>query len=70
MQLLIRIFLGLQLNPDIEQDIRISKFNFSSQKQFLIDEAILEKRLLYNSSIWIESPIVQVITDLSACYDQ
>lgn len=50
-QLLMRIFLGIRLNYDIEKDIRISKFNFSSRMQFSINKAILKKRLLYDSSI-------------------
>lgn len=69
-QLLMRIFLEIRLNYDIEKDIKISKFNFSSQMQFSINKAILKKRLLYDSSIQTKLPTVQVVTDLSACYDR
>ena len=51
MQLLMRIFLGTRVNKDIKKDTRISKFNFGSRKQFSINKASLEKRLLYDSRI-------------------
>ena len=50
LQLLMQIFLGLRMKGVIEQDPRILKFNFRLQKYYSIEEAILEKRMIYESS--------------------
>ena len=67
--LIIRVFLGLRNTNKIESSKRISKFNFGSRKNYLIDEAILKKRLIYDTSIWTEEPTVYLITDLSTYYN-
>ena len=36
----------------------------------MIDEIILEKRLLYDSSIRTNKPYIYVMTDLEACYNR
>ena len=50
LQLLMRIFLGSRIEGFIEKDNRISKFNFGLRKFFSIEEAILEKRMIYENS--------------------
>ena len=50
LQLLMRIFVGNRTSGLIKDDPSISKFNFRSRKLYSIDEAILEKRLIYKSS--------------------
>ena len=54
----------------IEQDSYIYKFNYGSQKGYSIEEIILEKRLLYDLSMWHRSQNVHAITDLESCYDR
>ena len=49
-QLLMRIFLGIRIENFIKKDSRISKFNFRLQKFFLIEEVILEKRIICANS--------------------
>ena len=50
LQLLMWIFIGLRNKKDMENDNRFSKYNYGLQKAYSIDEAILERRLLYNIS--------------------
>ena len=50
LQLLIRIFISTRIESLIEKDLHISKFSFGSRKLYFIDKAILEKRLVYDSS--------------------
>ena len=51
LQLVMRIFLGLRNKGAIENDHWFSKFNFELRAGYSIDKAILEKRLLCNSSM-------------------
>ena len=43
--------------------------NYGSRLKYSINNAILEKRLLYNQAKIIMEPTVHNITDLEACYD-
>jgi len=43
LQLLMRIFLGIIIEDNFENDRRILKHNYGSRKGFSIDSAILEK---------------------------
>ena len=70
LQLLMRIFLKGKNVESIEKDIRISKYNFGLWKNYIIEEAILEKRLIYDCSIFNRKPTVYVITNLKVCYDK
>ena len=70
LQFVIRIFLGLRNEGAIENDDWFSKFNFRSRARYSIDEAIIEKRLLCNSSIWNKEETVYIIADLLAYYDK
>ena len=45
------------------------KFNYRSQKNYIIDKVILEKRLIYDCSIFNYELTIHVITDLEACYN-
>jgi len=44
------IFLGTRIEGMIEQDSRISKFNFRLRKFYSIKETILEKRMINENS--------------------
>ena len=70
LQLIMRIFLGLRYNKRLEEDTRVSKFNFRSRKGYSINKVILEKSLIYNTSMWTRKPTVHVVTNLQACYDR
>ena len=70
LQLLIHIFVSIRVEELIEQDSRISKFNYRSRKYYSIDKALLEKRLLYESSKWAQKESIHIVTNLSACYDR
>ena len=65
-----RIFLESRNQGRIENDIWIWKCNFRSWKNYTIDEVILEKRLLYDCSIFNRKPTIHVITNLEAYYDR
>ena len=65
-QLLIRIFLKVRNKGQIERDYRLSKFNFGSRPSYAIDEVLLEKRLLFNSTIRNQKQTINTITDLEA----
>ena len=51
LQLIMRIFLELSCEEMLDKDIRVSKFNFRLQKDFSIDNTVLEKWLIYGISM-------------------
>ena len=53
----------------IERDLRISKANCSSCKKYLIEMAILEKRLVFDCSMINMKKTIYAFTGLKACYD-
>jgi len=46
------------------------KFNFESRQLYVINEALLDKRLLFDSVIRNRKQIINTVTDLEACYDR
>ena len=69
MQLLIWIFI-LRNQGKIEKDERLSKCNYGLKKNYSIELAILEKRLIYNHSKIKCKEIAHNLTDLKAYYDR
>ena len=70
LQIMIRMFLYSEEEEIIEKDPRFSKANYSSRKNYSIETAILEKRLIFdNSMINIENTIY-TFTDLKAYYNR
>ena len=65
-----RIFLNHRNSENIENDIRLSKFNYILRKYYLIKTTLLEKRLIYDSSIQNNYLTIHNITDLEACYNR
>ena len=63
----------LHVNDDeeeiIEQDSRFSKSNYGSRKNYSIESAILEKRLVFDSSLLTNNLIIHHLTDLKSCYN-
>jgi hypothetical protein len=51
LQLIIRIFIKNRVNGLIELDINISNFNFGSRRNYFIEDALLEKWLIYDWSM-------------------
>jgi len=70
LQLLMRIFLDGSTNELIEKDPRFSKANYGSRKNFSIESAILEKRLILDHSLLSQKETIYNLTDLKACYDR
>jgi len=70
LQLLIRIFMSNRNQGTIEKDKIISKCNYSSRKNYNIETAILEKRLIFNNSMLSGEPSIYNLTNLQSCYDR
>lgn len=50
LQLLFRIIIGLKNNEVIEKNDNMSKFNYGNWKNYSIEDALLEKRLIHESN--------------------
>ena len=48
LQLLMRMFLGLSMTENYENDNRMSKHNYGSRKGCSIESALLKKRLIFD----------------------
>ena len=70
LQNIMRTCLGNQQEEIIESDNRFSKANYSSRKNFLIETAILEKRLTFDNSLLSTKLNVCALTDLQSCCDR
>jgi hypothetical protein len=70
LQLMMRIFIGLRNDTEIEKDTRLSKYNYGSRPGYSIDVALLEKRLMYDASVRNGQPTMHTLSDLKACYDR
>ena len=62
--------MGLRNQNSIEEDDRLSEFNFGSRQNYSINEALIEKRLIQNSSLIMEEKPVHIVIDLSTCCDR
>ena len=70
LQYIMRIFLGDEDEEVIESDSRFWKANYKSRKNYLIESALLEKRLIFDSSILSCKLTICNLTDLQSCYDR
>ena len=65
--------MGIHLRADkeelIENDRRFSKSNYGSRKNFSIEIALLQKRLIFDNSLIEMKPTIYTITDLQSYYD-
>ena len=50
LQIIVRACVGLRNDDNIKNDERLSKFNFGSRKQCSIESALLEKKVLHDTS--------------------
>jgi len=69
LQYIMRIYLGDENEELIERDSRFSKANYSSRKNYSIESALLEKRLIFNNSMLSGKETIYTLTDLQSCYD-
>jgi len=70
LQYMMRIYLGDEEEEMIEHDSRFSRANYGSQKNYSIESAILEKRLIFDNSMISGKDTMYAITDLQSCYDR
>ena len=70
LQYLMRIYLSNEEEENIEKDSRFSKANCGSRRNYSIESASLEKRLIFDNSMISGKESVYAITDLQACYDR
>ena len=66
LQLLMRIFIGLRNDQEIEKDARLSKYNYGSRSGYSIDITLLEKWLMYDVSVRNGQPTMHNLSDLKA----
>ena len=64
-----RIFIGGRNDENIETDDQLSKYNYRSRRYYSINTTILEKILMYDTSVRDRKPILYNILDLKVCYD-
>ena len=70
LQYIMRIFLGEEAEEMIENDSRFSTANYGSRKNYSIESALLEKRLIFDNSMLSGKSTIYTITDLQSCYDR
>ena len=70
LQYIMRIYLNGKKEEVIEKDSRISKSNYSSRKNYSIETALLEKRLVIDNNLLTCNPTIYYLTNLKSYYDQ
>ena len=70
LQLLMRFFVNTRNKSSIETDERISKSNYGSRPGYSIQDAILEKKLVFDNSLVTGQHSIYAMTDLQAAYDR
>ena len=70
LQLLMRIFIGMRAEFNLENDNRMLKFNYGSRSHYSIENAILEKRLMCDLAQRDSQIMMHNMSDLEACYDR
>ena len=70
LQLLMRIFVNTRNKGSIEADEIILKSNYGSRPGYSIEDAILEKRLVFDKSLVTGRHNIYTLTDLHAAYDR
>ena len=65
-----RIFINQRNKFQIEKDLRVAKCNYGSRLYYLIEDAILEKRICYNNSLLNQEQTIYNMINLKSCYDR
>ena len=68
LQLMMRIVINERNSRSVKNNERVPKINYRSRKEYSVKDVILEKRIIYNSSIMIVTYTIHNITNLQACY--
>ena len=69
-QYIMRILLNDGEKERIEEDERFSKSNYGSRKNYAIESALLEKRIIFDHSLLGCKQNIYHLTDLQSCYDR
>ena len=64
------MYLGDSEEEIIKKDSRFSKSNYGSRKNYSIESALLEKRLILDHSLLSYKVTIYCLTDLQSCYDR
>ena len=64
LQCIMRTYLGDEIEEKIENDEQFSKANYRSRKNYLIESALLEKRLMFDNGLMLGNNAIYAITDL------
>ena len=59
-----QVFFCLRINDLIENDPRLSKYNYGSRRGYSVENAIFEKQLLLESNFFDEEHIIYTFSDL------
>ena len=70
LQLNMRIHFQAEQEELIENDSRFSSANYGSRKNYSIETALLQKRLVLDKSLIEMKPTIYNFTDLQSCYDR
>ena len=70
LQLLMRVFIGGRNDKNVENDDRLSTFNYGSQANYSTQTAILENRLMCDLVVRERKIMMHNTSDLKACYDR
>ena len=70
LQLLMRICVSNRTTEYAEQSNRLSTANYGNRKGYDINTAILEKRLIHDTSAYQKYPTIHYTDDRQACYDR
>ena len=63
LQLVMRIFIKYRNQNKLEINDRMSKFNYGSRREYSIEDTLLEKHLIYDSSIiTMKKPLMLLLT--------
>ena len=65
-----RVYVGGRNDENIEKDKCLLKYNYGSRRHYSINTAILEKRLMYDTSIKNGLTTMCNISDLKASYNR
>ena len=68
-QILISILINQQNKFKIETDPRIAKCDYGLRPHYSIEDALLEKRLIYDNSLLKGKCMIYNMIDLKSCYD-
>ena len=70
LQITMRIVINVRDKWNLESDDRVFNINYGSRPGCSIEDAILEKRLVFDNSLVIVNHTTYEMTDLKACYDR